>query len=321
MSRRDLKNGVVLVLVLWAVALLSALAIAASASFRGFAAVISTSQDQSKANALLNAGLEAAAAVVGNLGDQPLTERAFDIKLKTGAIRLRLSDEAGRIDINKAPVEVIAALLRAAGVDDAEIVAKAIDSARTRNNGAAPSQSNASAPAQNNAVASPPGVASSTQNAPSGGGSSKPPAFTDVAQLRRIAGVTTDIVAAIAPLVTVFGDEKVNAMTASGEVLAALPNVNRRQISAFLAARLSSPLSEGQGKSLLGPASDFVNLQKKRSAASVDITARLVDGYTESASATIIVLPHDTLAYRVLRWSSYQADRQAETGVVADVEP
>jgi general secretion pathway protein K len=323
MSRGGLKNGVVLVLVLWAVALLSALAIAASASFRGFAAVISTSQDKAKADALLNAGLEAAAAAVGNLGDQPLTERAFDIKLKTGAIRLRLSDEAGRIDINKAPVKVIAALLRSAGADDADVVARAIDAARGHSNDAAPSQSNASAPApaQNNANASPAGAASPGQSAPSGAGPSKPPAFTDVAQLGRIAGVTPDIVAAVTPLVTVFGDEKVNALTAPGDVLAALPNVSRRQIDAFLTDRLTPPVSEGQAKSLLGSAEEFVNLQKKRSAASVDISARLVDGYSEAASATIIVLPHDVLAYRVLRWSPYQADRQGESGVVADMEP
>src|SRR5579863_2990994 len=104
MPRRRLKDGVALVLVLWAVVLLSALAMAASASFHGFAAVIGTSQDEAKADALLDAGLEAAAMRIGNLGDQPMTDREFEIKLKTGVVHLRLSDEAGRIDLNKAPV-------------------------------------------------------------------------------------------------------------------------------------------------------------------------------------------------------------------------
>ena len=306
MSRLDLKKGIALVLVLWAVALLSALAMAASASFRGFAAVISVSQDKAKAGVLLNAGLEAAAAVAGHLGDAPLTDRTFDITLATGSAHVRLSDEAGRIDINKAPVKLLTALLRSVGIDNAEALAKAIDAARTHSD---------AAPGQTNAASSTTGGAN--QSPLSDAGSDKPPAFTDVAQLGRIVGLTPDVIAAIAPLVTIFGNEKINALTAPSEVLDVLPNVTRAQVAALLDARLRPGLNEGQAQAVLGSAGDFVTAPKKRSAASVEITARLVDGYGEAATATIIVLPHDSSAYRVLRWSPAAFDR----GAIAETEP
>ena len=56
----DRRRGVVLVTVLWLIALLSALAMAASITFRGFAGVVALDRDRVQAEALLTGGLEAA---------------------------------------------------------------------------------------------------------------------------------------------------------------------------------------------------------------------------------------------------------------------
>jgi general secretion pathway protein K len=220
---------------------------------------------------------------------------------------------------------VLAALLRTTGADDADALGKTIDAAR-KTSEAAPQQTGVASSTPGAADKSPapnttPGAAdkSTAPSAADGAGSGKPPAFTDVAQLGRIAGVTPDIIAAIAPLITVFGGEKINAATASEDVIAALPNVGGAQIDAFLAARSRGPLSEGQAGSLLGAAREFVSLEKKRTAASVDIEIRLPDGYSEAASATIIVLPHDSAPYRVLRWSPFLTRRAS--AALADREP
>ena len=45
----------------------------------------------------------------------PLLDNETKVNLATGWVRSRLTDEGGRIDVGKAPAEVIAALLRSVG--------------------------------------------------------------------------------------------------------------------------------------------------------------------------------------------------------------
>jgi general secretion pathway protein K len=80
MSDRDSKRGMVLLNVLWAIALCSALAMATSTTFRGLAGIIAIDRDRAQADALLSAGLEIAAGIAGNLQDAPLTERGTTIR-------------------------------------------------------------------------------------------------------------------------------------------------------------------------------------------------------------------------------------------------
>jgi general secretion pathway protein K len=125
------------VTVLWTIALLSALALAASATFRGFSGIVALDSDRARAEGLLNAGVEVAAAMLAGLGqEQQLTNRETTFSLSTGSVHLRLVDAGGRIDVNKAPIKILASLLRSVGAaDDAEIIAQSIDcsaSARVR---------------------------------------------------------------------------------------------------------------------------------------------------------------------------------------------
>src|SRR6516164_3420428 len=124
----DRQRGVVLVTVLWLIALLSALAITASITFRGFASVVALDRDRVQAEALLTGGVEAAVHTIGSLDDAPLDEVETTVTLASGSVRTHLSDEGGRIDIGKAPVEVLAALFRYVGasVRDADAIALAI---------------------------------------------------------------------------------------------------------------------------------------------------------------------------------------------------
>jgi general secretion pathway protein K len=297
MTRRDQQKGVVLILVLWTIALFSALAMAAATTFREFAGVVVASEDRAKADALLNAGLETAASLVGRLGeDQQVVTQDLVVTLATGSAYLRLSDEAGRIDINRAPVKVLSALLRHVGADNAEGLARSIEALRSEADEERPQpgsaqQTSSVAPAQSS-----PGGATEQRL-------DKSPAFTDVRQLSQIGGLTSGVIAALTPLATVFGDKQVNALTASPEVLSALPGIERAQIDALLVARQHPPVNEGKIQGILGPSADYVALPKRRSAISIDITARLKDGYAETARATIVVLPHDALPYRVLAWT------------------
>jgi len=112
----------VLVTVLWSISLLSALAMAASVTFRGYAGVMAVERDRVQGEALLTAGLETAAGIINTTSDSPLAELETTITLGTGAVRARLNDEGGRIDIGKAPVELLASMLRSIGAPEAAIV-------------------------------------------------------------------------------------------------------------------------------------------------------------------------------------------------------
>jgi general secretion pathway protein K len=315
LSRPDPRNGIVLITVLWTIALLSALAMATSTTFRGLAGIVAVDRDKARADALLSAGLEASAYIVKRIADQPLTQRETVISLGTGSVRIRLSDDGGRINVNKAPEKVLAALLRSAGAsDDANGIAKAIETWRARDQADHPGMAQ-----PNNAVAAPvaaaspiptittpPETGSSNPTGPQNGGDNKAEdafqSFTDIRQLAQIPGMQPEYIAAIAPLTTVFGDEKVNVLTASADVLAALPDMPPGRIAALLDARRSVPVSEDRLQQLMGPAGAYVRTGAPPIAL-VELTARLIDGYTARADAVIVVLSNDRQPYRVLAWT------------------
>jgi general secretion pathway protein K len=278
MSGRGRQRGIVLIAVLWSIALLSALAMAASVSFRGFAAVTAIGRDRVQGEALLTAGLEVAAAIVSSAEDTPLNAVETTMTLSTGIVGARVSDEGGRIDIGKAPVEVLASLLRAAGAPDQQAngVAAAIVQWRNR--------------AMTGAT-DPGGNAKTNVDHP----------FADIRELARVPGVAPRWIAAMSELATVYGSETVNPLTASAAVIAALPGVDRNSLAAFLAVRSQSPKDSDRISAALGPAQRFL-ATKRQQVASVDLQARLDDGFNTAAHAVVVVLPQDSQPYRVLVW-------------------
>jgi general secretion pathway protein K len=284
MTRSDPRRGMVLMTVLWSISLLSALAMAASVTFRGFAGVMAVERDRVQGEALLTAGLETAAGIV-NTSSAPLTEVETTVTLGTGAVRARLSDEGGRIDIGKAPVELLASMLRSVGAPEAAagIVAQRI--VDRRRPGKAASPDNADRPSNEARQMSSTGQP-----------------FTDIGQLQSIPGMAPDWIVAMAPLTTVFGEQTVNPLTAPPGVIAALPGVDAQRVAAFLRARRSSPSDADRLVPILGPAQQYLAVKPQR-VASVELTAALASGHAAAAHAVIVVLPQDSQPYRVLIWT------------------
>jgi general secretion pathway protein K len=292
------RRGMILLTVLWTIALLSALAMAAAVTFRGFAGVASVGRDQVQGDALLTAGLEVAAGNVANLGDKPLTEREITIDLSTGLVRAHFSDEGGRIDVGKAPAAVLASLLHFVGAsqEDAQAVAQRIVVWRRQINGQGADAGADPANGSNNgrpAGARPPN------------GSAKKPdeqqPFADLRDLAQVPGMAPEWLAAMAPLATVFGSETVNPLTASARVIAALPGVNNVQLQAFLAARRSNPTDAEPLIAMFGSGQSYLAAKPQRVVA-VELAAALPDGYATLAHAIIVLLPQDSQPYRVLVW-------------------
>jgi general secretion pathway protein K len=286
MKGGDSRRGMVLVTVLWSISLLSALAMAASVTFRGFAGVMAVERDRVQGEALLTAGLETAAGIMDTSGDSPLVAVETTMTLGTGVVRVRLNDEGGRIDIGKAPVELLASLLFSIGAPEAAARNVAQRIVERRDPGHAAASDNAANVAPN--------------VAPKVSGTDQP--FTDIGQLRTIPGMAPDWIAAIAPLTTVFGNQTVNPLTAPAGVIAALPGVDGQRVAAFLRARLSFPSDADRLVRILGSAQPYLAVKPQR-AASVDLTAALASGYGTMAHAVIVMLPQDYQPYRVLVWT------------------
>ena len=278
--RDDPRNGIILVTVLWLIALLAILAVAASTTFRSFSGVIAVERERLEADGLLSAGLEVAGGLASSAGeDIPLNEVQSTVTMKTGSVQLRLNDEGGRIDIGQAPAELLTGLMRAVGAPNPVALAKAIID--WRNDSGAP-------------------PANSAQN----GGDAKPIAapFSDVSQLAQVPGMRPEWVAAAAPLTTVFGNPTINPLTAPASVIAALPGVTGDRVAAFLSARQAHPTDVARLTALLTNAQSFVAV-KAPQAVSVRLSAVLDDGYSAEAAAVIVCLKGDRAPYRVLAWN------------------
>ncbi len=286
----DSRQGMVLFTVLWAIAFCSTLAMATSTTFRGLAGIVVIDRDRVQADALLSAGLEAAAGIAGRVGDAPLTERSTTIALSTGSVIVRVSDESGRIDIGKAPVDLLASLLRYVGADDddAEIVSRKIVELRGNNQQAKPDDA---------AKPQAPAAKPATADAPA-----SPAVFTDVRQLAGVPGMQPEWIAAMAPLVTVYGSDAVNPLTAPVAVLRALPFFEEARLDSFLDMR-SAPLVDPERLAfLLGAAQKYLKAQQRQVVAA-DLVASTTDGYTATARAFIVLLTDDKQPYRVLAWN------------------
>ena len=278
----DPRRGAVLMAVLWSISLLAALAMAASVTFRGFAGVMSVDRNRVERDALITAGLEVAASIILDLGKTtPLRDLERTVALSTGTVNVRLSDEGGRIDIGKAPAEVLAAMLRSAGAPPAtaDSVAKAIIEQR------------GNAPRSGPAARRPPVLATTHEQA--------------LSNIGQIAGMRAQWLAAIAPLTTIYGSETVNPLTAPRGVIAALPGVDANRLEAFLAERRVALPDANRLAQVLGPAQNYVSAKPQRIAA-VELRATLTESRNNTiagARAVIAVLPQDSEPYRVLMFT------------------
>ena len=289
MRRNAHRRGTVLLAVLWSISLLSALAMAAAVTFRGYAGVMALERDRVQADALLTAGLELAAATMVT-PDAPLAEIDTALTLATGAVRVRLADEGGRIDIGQAPLELLAALLQSIGAPPA----------------AAKDMAQRIVERRDGRPARPDAARRTTNVAPRRAAPSQ--AFSDVRQLNAIPGMAPEWIAAIAPLTTVFGSETVNPLTAPPGVIAALPGFDGARLDAFLRTRRSFPADADRLMQIAGAAQAYLSVKPQRVAA-VELNAQLTNGYAAAARAVIVMLPQDIEPYRVLAWTPLRSEQ------------
>ncbi len=223
---RNNQSGVALVIVLWLLALLTLLAAGFSRMTRTEIVLIGQHARQAEARASAEAGVWLA------IRDQLAAEtdrewiadgREYELPWPPGSIRLRLQDEAGRIDLNTARAELLQGLLLTSGIGEPEAgyLLEAIMDWRDRDhdrrvNGAEDEDYLGA------------GLDHGAKDGP----------FNSVEELRQTLGMTAEIFAAIEPALTVYSHQPgINPALAPPEVLRAIPGISETDISALLGSR------------------------------------------------------------------------------------
>ena len=258
-SNPEKPRGIALVIVLWGLVLLAVIAAAFTTGTRTEVTLARNLVENAKAKALADAGVHAAMlglhrrevekrwradGTVYSLAfphADPAPARLGEASLRgsqaaqagEGEVSIVIDDEAGKIDLNAAPDELIQGLLVAVGLADGE--ARALTAAiadfrdaddETHLGGAEDAEYRAA------------GLAWGPKNKP----------FEAVEELHQVLGMTRQVYALAAPGLTVHSRSKgVDVTVAPAIVLLALPGVDAEAVEAFTEQRQARPGAGEQG--------------------------------------------------------------------------
>jgi general secretion pathway protein K len=280
------EHGFVLVAVLWILAALSALAMIFSVYLSNSAQALAVNDTGLQAEALVSSSLELTAYQL-SLTDEsarPL-DGSFRYRLNNADIAVSFVSEAARIDLNRAPKELLANLFSRLGADqeNAAQYADRVIGWRTP-----PKPDSAEDEVSLYRAA---GLAYSPRQAP----------FAHVNELALVLGMPPALVDRALPLVTVFsGLPKVNALVAPPEVIAALPGMTPSALKEFLSERPTLPRDMAAIATALGPAQANATVEKSDSFRI--LTTIKFDNGRKTSSVVVIGLGGEQDPYRVLSW-------------------
>ena len=215
-------------------------------------------------------------------------------------VRIMIEDEAGKIDLNNAPKELIAGLLgEFASAEQASALTEAILDRRA---------SFDAVPARAGRLYT--GGSVSFQSL-----ALLP--FSDISELRLIPGMSAVLYDQLAPYITIYAQSPtLNRRTASRVALLAVPNVTARDVDALIASRGAAEELAPAQLSTFARYTQAANLQ----AATIVAEARLPGGISFTREAVVAVEPDLPLASpRILRWRQRaEGDDRGAAGVKDD---
>lgn len=237
LGRPPLKRaqpGIALVIVLWAVALLSAIAGSLAFVTRTEAQATSNFYQLAQAEALADAGVYKAIFEMTRRGtsDTGGRWRADGLRrlwrFEGALLAITITDESGKIDLNYASRPLLTSLFASAGSSVPAALADAVIDWRDADN----MRSRLGAEKEDYLSA---GRRSGPANAP----------FAAIEELCLVLGVTNDLYQKIAPAITVHGRQPgLNAAVATREALLAIPGATPDIVDSYLARRQNS-LAQG----------------------------------------------------------------------------
>ena len=302
------ERGVALVAVLWAVLLLTVIAGGFTRDARTTIRIAHNTVENARAEALADAGVTLA---IGTLlgGVDPGAARndgtVQTVMFDGARIMVSIQDEGGRINLNLAPVELIAGLFTAAGVDPARSASLAAAVADWRDGDGARLPDGAEE-AEYRAA----GLSHGPRNGP----------FETVAELRRVLGVSEEIYEAVSPALTIYSRRPgIDATTAPRQVLTALPGITESEVDAIMASRASVGEIRTVSTLTSGEAARFLAHSRRRFF-SIRAEARTMGGSVYVRHVIIERLGRGSLAYRIVEWGrgsageTYNSDEHGGDG-------
>lgn len=216
-------RGIALISVLWIAGLLAIMAASFVSASRTEARFARNQQENAKAEALADAGVQRAALGLLEIDPQRAWRpdgRVYRFALGEGDIQVSIRDEDGKIDLNEASIELLAGLFAALDLDPetAQTMAERIGDFRDPNSD--PEPLGAEDPAY---------LAAGLQD-----GAADRPLVSD-AELVRLLGMTPELYERVRPHVTVHaGSDGVDPTRATRIVLEALPGITPEVVERLL---------------------------------------------------------------------------------------
>ena len=283
----DAERGSIAILALWGVALIAVLLIAASFATRSEVLIARNALAASRARLAAEAGTQLGLARLLRGPRDGAT--AFDGTAETwrdGAtgVQIAIFDEAGKIDINQAPIELLTGLFVAVGKprDEAALLACNILDRRGDYAAACPGGEGA-------------------------GGSYR---FTAAEELAQLPGFDAALYDAVADCVTVAtGASAIDPLVASRTVLLALPGATEGLVDSYLESRATShDLATAAEMLKQSPAAPFVMASPRRDF-TIEAVAATADHARYRADLQVRLTELPGRPYQVLAWRAPPVDR------------
>ena len=220
---RARERGIALLIVLWVIVALALLVSAFNATVKSGVSFVGSEVQLSKTEALLDAGVELAAArlIDEDEGRRWAADgRAHVVTFAGARLAISIRDSSGYVDINKADSKLLMGLLRrySGSESNAARLRDRILLARGKSAGAEPGTAGQPSTPTDDRAGAP--VSASTP-------------FVDVAQLRMLTGMSPQVYAAIAPFLTVYSrDGRINPRAAPEQVLISIPGLTLDDVKA-----------------------------------------------------------------------------------------
>ena len=296
-------TGSALVVVLLLLAMVAVLTAVVGRSISGATIEVTAARNTLLADSDLRAGVELAAGAILELGDDM---RIADVEAQLAGRRVtvHVTNERGRIDLNKAPSTVLKSMFQAAGADPAESSTLAAGLLDWRGGAAAQGLAPPMASATLGVGAHLPSLASGDTSVEFGGGAAPQQLIGTrylfhPAQLGSIPGFTPKVISSILPVVTVAnGSAQIDPFVASAGVIEAMPEMSASKVEGFIEARTGNT---SRSVALLQLGLDKAYVTDTAAAGwRLEISIKDRFGYLRVHEVVIVMAPDGKKPYRVL---------------------
>jgi general secretion pathway protein K len=306
------RDGFIIIAVLWMLIALATLASIYSVYIANTASALAASDDSLQAELLMTTSLELTAyqfssakdakdlqvpgvpGVAGGAKPRRPSRGGFRFRAGAANVGVTFVSEAARIDLNEAPLAMLAGLFAAFGVkseDAVEYANRIVGWRDPPKTGAATDPPKAGATSDEEGLYRSAGLKYTPRGGP----------FAHMDELWLVYGLPPALIERMMPFVTVYsGLAGVNVLDAAPEVIAALPGMTPALLNAFLDKRESGSVDEQSLPRLLGPSQEGATTD---SSDAYRVQVRIAFDNGRRVDAEVVIMTGTSEApYHVLYW-------------------